>query len=141
MAFPADQGDISRIKELGRYSIPGAGHNNIGQAVNNKTIVWGRLQGLYKSTGLDLVRHGGTATAFGLSHLDHVSLTVRYAGASGTTVPATNLQFLANVTHLLGKIFVVDQVGTANPAVPTAGDTIIIDYVAIGDELDAVELV
>ncbi|KKN92392.1 hypothetical protein LCGC14_0208830 [marine sediment metagenome] len=141
MAFPADNGDISRIIELGRYNIPGAGHNNIGQAVNNKVIVWGRLTGLYASTGLDLLRHGGTDAAFGLSNTDKISLTCRKAGAAGAILPTSDNGYLANVTRLLGKIFLVDQCGQANPTVPEAGDTVVIDYVAIGDELAAPELV
>ncbi len=139
MAFPDDNGDISRITELGRFNIPGAGHNNIGQAVNNKVIVWGRLTGKYASTGLDLLRHGGVGPAFGLTVVDKVSLTVRTA-EDGTN-PTSDNQFLANVTRLLGKIFLVDQMGQANPAVPGAGQVIVIDYVALGDEAAAPELI
>ena len=140
MAFPDDNGDISRIIELGRYNVPGVGHNNVGQAKNEKVLVWGRLRGLYASTGLDLLRHGGTATAFGLETLDHISLTVRFAGSGGTVLPTADKGYLANVTHALGKIFVVDETGAANPAVPTAGDIIHIDYVAFGDKLGGTQV-
>jgi hypothetical protein len=41
----------------------------------------------------------------------------------------------------LGKLYVVDQIGQANPAIPTAGEEIVIDYCLIGEELGAPELV
>lgn len=141
MAFPADDGDIRVITELGRTSIPGAGHSKEGAAKNNKVITWGRITGLYKTTGLDLVRHGQEGGAFGLSTIDHVSLSVRTAGTAGTpTNPTSDNQFLAELGNA-NKIFVVDQMGQANPAVPSDTDTIVIDYVAIGEELGAPELI
>ncbi len=141
MAFPSDNGDIGTVVELGRTSIPGAGHSKEGVAQNNKVITWGRITGLYASTGLHTVRHGAQGAIFGLNTIDHITLSVRTAGTAATpTNPTSNNQFLANITHALGKIFVVDQMGQANPAVPTAGDTIVIDYVAIGEEHGAPEL-
>lgn len=139
MAFPNDNGDISRITELGRISIPGGGHNNIGQAKNNKVLVWGRLTGLYVSTGMDVLRHGsGDGGAFGLETIDHVSLNVRTSNAAN---PTNENCFIANLSIPLGKIYVVDGIGQANPAVPAAGQVMVIDYAIIGEELAAPELV
>ena len=131
-------GDITSIEELGRYTIPGAGHNLAGVAKNNKVLVWGRLTGLYVSTGLDLAAEGGKL-ALGVEPADHINLSVRYTGATGTTVPADQTQFLANLDSS-DKIFIVDQVGTADPAIPTAGDTIVIDYFVIGEDARSPEL-
>ena len=128
-------GDVSRITELGRFAIPGIGHNNVGQARNNKVMVWGRITGAYASTGITLTPFGGAAAALGLEALDHVSLTVRLSGADGAILPTTDKGFLANLTRDLDKIFVSDEIGAANPAVPTAGDVIVLDYVAFGEEL------
>jgi hypothetical protein len=139
MAFPTGNGDVSQITELGRFSIPGAGHNNVGQAKNNKVIVWGRLTGLYVTTGMDVLRHGhGNGGAFGLDTIDHVSLTVRTSNGGN---PTDENLFVANLSIPLGKIYVVDQVGQANPATPGNGEEIVIDYCLIGEELAAPELV
>jgi hypothetical protein len=139
MAFPADNGDISRITELGRFAIPGSGHNNIGQAKNNKVLVWGRLTGLYATAGMDVLRHGnGNGGAFGLSSIDMVSLNVR---KSATVNPTDEKLFLANLSVPLGKIFVNDDLGQADPAAVTAGQTVVIDYCMLGDDLTAPELV
>ncbi len=136
MAFPADAGDISQITELGRFNIPGTGHNNIGQAKNNKVMVWGQIKGLYDSTGLDALQYGTSESLFGLTVLDNLSLSVRTTGTAGTPVNVTSLKHpLAQLTQPLGKIFVADDVGQADPAVPSGSDTIVINYVAFGEEL------
>ena len=133
-------GDISRITELGRFAIPGVGHNNVGQARNNKVIVWGRITGSYLSTGMSLTPFGGTAAALGLETLDHVSMTCRLSGSAGTTVPATLTGTLVNVTHYLDKIWLVDEVGAGDPAIPTDTDIVVIDYVAFGEELNRAQV-
>jgi hypothetical protein len=136
-------GDVTHVKELGRYAIPGAGHNNIGQARNNKVLVWGEIKGTYVSTGMNLSPRGAVAAnspIFGLKTRDFLSLTVKLAGAAGTTVPAADTQFLATLKDD-GKLFICDQVGTANPAVPTAGDIITLSYIAVGDDATVPDLV
>jgi hypothetical protein len=142
MAFPADNGDISQIVEYGRFAIPGAGHNLTGAAKNNKVMVWGQLKGKYVTTGLDLNERGGIR-ALGVSTVDYYTLTVRYAGSGGTTVPADELLFLADLEQALtpGKIFVADQVGADSIAEPSDGDIITIDYFIVGEDITAPELV
>ena len=133
-------GDISSIVQLGRYEIPGGGQSAIGGKKNNKVITWGRITGLYASTGLNLTAKGGVR-AFGVSKADVVNLEVRTAGTTGTpTNPTSNNLFLANLLETTDKIFVCDQMGIANPAVPTAGDQIVIDFLVFGDDAGAPEL-
>jgi len=142
MAFPADNGDISQISEYGRFAIPGAGHNLQGMAKNNKVVVWGRIKGLYVTTGLDLDARGGLR-ALGVSTADYFSLTVRYTGATGAVVPTDLKLFLADLqqTTTVDKIFVADQVGTDAPAEPSNADIITIDYFIVGEDVTAPDLV
>ncbi len=131
-------GDITSIKELGRYTIPGSGHNLNGVAKNNKVMAWGTLVGTYAAAGMDLRTKGGVQ-ALGVSVADYIGLTVRYAGATATTVPADQTLFLANLDES-DKIFVCDQVGTANPAVVTPGEAVTIDYFVFGEDTSHPEL-
>jgi hypothetical protein len=128
-------GDITSIEELGRFGIPGAGHNLAGVAKNNKVFVWGRLTATYAAAGINLANEGGRA-ALGVGVADFISLDVRSANAA---FPGLDTNFLANL-DASDKIFVVDEVGTANPAVPTPGEVIVIDYFAIGEDNRSVEL-
>jgi hypothetical protein len=129
-------GDITSIKELGRYTIPGSGRSIHGLAQNDKVVAWGQLTGTYETTGLDLAAKGGRR-ALGVADADFVGLTVRTSNAA---VPAADTQFLANL-DISDKIFVCDQVGTANPAVPTPGEIIVIDYVIMGTDARNTDLV
>jgi hypothetical protein len=130
-------GDITSIEELGRFTIPGAGHDLQGLAKNNKVLVWGRLTGSYVTTGINLANEGGIL-ALGVSVADTVNLTVTAVNA---TYPTDNKLFLANLDSS-NKIFVVDEMGQANPAVPGDGHVVVIDYFVIGeDEARSPELV
>ncbi len=143
MALGDTAGDVYQIKELGSFPIPGAGHNSIGQAINNKVIRWGRIKGKYATAGLNLGARGGFR-ALGVNDADgcdYYSLTVRKAGASAAVNPASELQFLAEFVPSSGLIHIVDQVGADDPAIPTAGDLIEIDYLVIGEDATAPELV
>lgn len=131
-------GDITSIKELGRYTIPGGGFTTAGAANNNKVVTWGEIKASYASTGINLTAKGG-ALALGVSNIDFADLTVRLSGSTGTVVPTDNNLFLANM-NATWKIFVVDQEGQANPAVPTAGDLITINYLVVGDDTRTVNL-
>jgi hypothetical protein len=133
-------GDISSIKRLGRYVIPGSGQNTLGQPKNNKVITWGRITGLYTSGGLKLNDRGGIR-ALGVSVADVVHLEVRTAGTAGTpTNPTSDNLFLANLLETTNRIFVVDQVGQANPTVPEENDQMVIDYLVFGEDADTPEL-
>ena len=124
-------GDITSIKELGRFAITGAGHNLNGIAKNNKVMACGEIKGSYVSTGINLANEGGTR-ALGVSTADFISLSVKFTG-TGAIVPTALNGFLANL-DVNDKIFLVDQIGQDNPTVPTAGDLITIDYVVLGED-------
>ena len=128
--------DISYIKELGRYSIPGAGVNSVGGAVNNKVLVWGRLEGEYDTLGLDLLARG-TLRALGVENADFFTFEMRQAGVTGTrTNPTTLKLFKAHLqqTTVPGRIFCFDQLGAASPAEPSDSDIITLDFICLGDD-------
>ncbi len=133
-------GDITAIEELGRLTIPGSGKaGTSGTPTNNKVIAWGRITATYAATGIDLHGHqNATFRSLGVGGVgDFISLQVRYCGATATTVPTDNNLFLANLQAKTetGKIFICDQVGQANPAVPTPGEAVTLDYLVVGDDL------
>jgi hypothetical protein len=125
-------GDITSIKELGRFAIPGAGHTLSGIAKNNKVLVWGEIIGSYVSTGINLENEGGLH-ALGVTSADFISLTVTKTGAAGTTLPTQQLGNLANI-DAANKIFLCDSVGADNPTAVAAGDIITIQYCVFGDD-------
>jgi hypothetical protein len=132
-------GDITSIKELGRFTIPGAGHTLSGIARNNKVMCWGEIIGSYVSTGINLENEGGLH-ALGVTSADFISLTVTKTGAAGAILPTQQLGNLANI-DAANKIFICDSVGADNPAVPTAGDIITIQYFVFGDDSSTPALV
>ncbi len=137
-------GDITTIKILGSYPIPGGGRNLTGANENNKILVWGQLEGTYDSTkGLDLTPRGGLG-AFGITgEADFFSFEVKQCGVAGTrTDPASLAQFEAareneNGGGNVGSIFVVDQVGAANVEEPSDADLITINFIVCGDDATA----
>ena len=137
-------GDISEIKELGRYSIPGGGKNLVGQAVNQKVLVWGTIEGAYETTGLDLPARGGLQ-ALGVSTADFFTLEVRQAGVSGTrTNPTQQKLFKAGresengaTSGKRGFIFAFDDLGAGSPAQPSPGDLITLNFLVLGDDATA----
>ena len=136
-------GDITTIKEFGRYSIPGGGVNQGGAPVNNKVMVWGTIEGTYDGTvGLNLDARGGFG-ALGLTNMDFFSFDVREAGVSGTrTNPTQQALFRVgreneNGGGSVGKLFVIDEVGAASPAEPSDNDLITLNFLVIGDDASA----
>lgn len=135
-------GDITKIIEYGRFAIPGAGHNLVGQAKNNKVMVWGRIVGTYDELGLDLQSRGGLR-ALGVSVADYWTFNVRYCGATATTVPSNLKLFLADLELLStpGKLFVADEVGADTPNEPSPAESVTIDFFVIGEDATAPDLV
>ena len=129
-------GDITAIKELGRISLPGGGRNTDGLAKNNKVMTWGEITATYVSTGLALGAKGGVRV-FGVDTLDFLSLEARLVNAAD---PETDKNFLANWASLEDKIYICDEVGQANPAVPSNADAVRLRWFAIGDGNAAPEL-
>ena len=140
-------GDITTLKTKGRYSIPGGGKSLQGAAKNNKVMVWGQLEGTYSaSVGLDLGPRGGLR-ALGVSTVDFFSFEIRQAGVSGTrTNPTQQKLFKAGYEPETGagnvdSIFCFDDLGQGSPAQPSADDLITVDFLVIGDDATAPELV
>lgn len=136
-------GEITTIKVAGSYPIPGGGRTVDGAVVNNKIMVWGTIEGTYDGTvGLDLGPRGGLK-ALGVSTCDFFSFEVRLAGTSGTRTNPTTLDlFRAGYEPATGggnvdSIFVIDEVGDADPAEPSDGDLITLNFIAIGDDATA----
>jgi hypothetical protein len=129
-------GDITAIKELGRLTIPGGGREVGGTPSNDKIIAWGRITATYAAAGISLIGAGGFRALGVKGTGDLISLQVRYCGTTATTVPTDNNLFLANLQAKTetGKIFICDQVGQANPAVPTPGEDVTIDYLVVGED-------
>ena len=129
-------GDISAIEELGRTVLPAGGFVGItGTPSNSKIIVWGRITATYVSTGINLGAEGGTL-ALGIKEApDFIHLSPRQGGSTATTNPTSENGFLANLKPLTNLIFIVDQMGQANPAVPSDGETFTIDYFAVGEDV------
>ena len=137
-------GDITTIKEQGRYSIPGGGAQTPGAApVNNKVLVWGTIEGTYDATvGLDLGPRGGLR-ALGVTKADFFTFEVTQCGVSGTrTNPASLLQFEASYEPETGggnidSIFVHDQIGSGGPLEPSDNDLITLNFLVLGDDATA----
>ena len=127
-------GDVS-VKVLYKQTL-GGGRTLTGGAKNSKVLVVGEIKGTYVSTGLALNKFGGP-TAFGVSTLDFVSLDTRVI--AGVTDPAAEVLFLANFDASGNKIFLLEDVGAANPATPSDADAVTIRFLAVGDDADAPE--
>ncbi len=128
-------GDITAIEELGRLVLPHGGFvQATGVPSNSKIIVWGRITATYAAAGIDLLAAGGTRALGVLDDPDVLDFVPRQGGATATANPTDNNLFLADFKPLTDKIFIVDQEGQANPAVPTPSETFTIDYFAIGED-------
>lgn len=134
MAFPSDNGDLSRITRLGKVVLPGAGFTLNGVA-KRKAMVWGDMKGLWADTsGLKLSNRGGAA-ALGLGSIDYISFEVKFTGAAGTTAQSDeSTHSSAYNTTNDGIMLALD--GTTNP---TAGHIIVLGYVAVGDDATSPE--
>lgn len=120
-------GDITHIKELGRFTIPGGGFTTAGAAKNNKVMVWGEISGTWVDTNGLRLDNEGFPEALGVSTLDFVNVWVKTTG--GNASDDQDLK-LAEVDSVTGNIFVVETDADTNP---TAGDTVVLGYFAIGD--------
>jgi hypothetical protein len=127
-------GDI-QVKVLYRQSL-GGGKTLNGQSKNTKILVVGEITGSYVAAGLAVNKLGGPS-AFGVTTLDVLELDVRSVAAVETTIEKLQLACY-DVTNQ--KIFITEDIGAANPAVPSNADAIVIRFLAIGDDADAPEL-
>jgi len=140
MAYPDDNGDVTSIKELGHFDLPGAGHTRLGAASNNKSIRWGTIVGTFLAAGIALDRFGEDGRPFGLDELDHVSIECTTAGAASAIYPTSGKGIRATI-NVNNKIFICDTQGADTPVRPTDGDVITFNYVAFGSTYTSPELV
>ena len=128
-------GDVS-VKVLYRQTLSG-GRSLTGESKNSKILVVGEIKGTYVSTGLALNKLGGPA-AFGVSTLDCVHLDTRVIATA--TDPSAEVLFLANFDASGNKIFLLEDVGAADPATPSDEDAVTIRFLAVGDDATVPEL-
>lgn len=127
-------GDITANKVLYRQTV-GAGQDADGVQKNTKVLVVGELTCTYHSSGIAVNKLG--TSAFGVSNVDFIHLNpITIAGAS----PITQKLFKADYDHANQKIFLLEDVGQANPAIPSNADACVIKYVVLGDDAGAPEL-
>lgn len=127
-------GDITHIKQLGSFTIPGGGNTLTGVAKNNKVIVWGEIRATYVAAGISFDDAGGI-TALGLSALDFIRFEVSLLDGNDN---ATQVHFLASLAVDEDKIYLLDNV--AGDAKPENAEVVYLKYLACGDSTAAPEL-
>ena len=126
-------GDVT-IKNLYSQAL-GGGRDAGGVPKQSKRLVVGQITGTYVSTGLAINKHGGPQ-AFGVNNLDYLFLDVVTIATDGSTpaYPTTNALFKADYDHANQKIFLLEDVGAADPSVPSDADPVVLRFVAVGDD-------
>jgi hypothetical protein len=115
----------------------GGGRDANGTPKQSKRFVVGEINGEYLLAGMKVHPHGGPQ-AFGVNNLDYLFMEVIECGTLVT--PDSEKLPHASYDHANKLIFVVEDLGQTTPAVPTNGDTIVIRFVAIGDDPTTPEL-
>jgi hypothetical protein len=128
-------GDITAVKVLYRQAL-GGGQTGSGAKKNDKILVVGEITATYVAAGIAVNKLGG-ANCFGVSNIDFVKIEPTVIEAAFPT--AENL-FHASYDHENQKIFLLEDCGQANPAVPSDADTITLRFICVGDDADAPEL-
>ena len=137
-------GDITKVQELGRVSLPGGGNTTAGVQVQNKVLVWGRITATYVSTGINpasatsiMGASGTLAKTFGVENIDFAELTL--TKTSGAVADKDNLR-----TFVLDRgsdlIFGLESLGQNNSAAPTDQDAVELSYLVVGDSSSYAEL-
>jgi hypothetical protein len=109
----------------------GGGRDANGNPKQGKRFVVGEINGEYLLAGMKVHPHGGPQ-AFGVNNLDYLFLEVISSG-NGAVPDAEKLPH-ADYDHANQLIFVTEDCGASQPAVPTNADAIVIRFVAIGDD-------
>jgi len=129
-------GDITAVKVLYRQSL-GGGQDANGVKKSTKTLVIGEITATYVSTGISALKVGGDNVFGVLGNVDFVKLLPRTINAVFPT--AQNL-FKGDYDQVNKLIFLADQIGQANPAIPSNDEVCVIRFIAVGDDADAPEL-
>lgn len=127
-------GDITAIRQLGSFTIPGGGNTLTGVAVQNKVMVWGEITATYVAAGIDLSGAGGV-TALGVTTLDFVRFEVSKLDGNE---PASQVHFVAALAVDEDRIYLLDNV--AGDAKPEDAEVVFLKYLACGDSNAAPEL-
>jgi hypothetical protein len=128
-------GDITAVKVLYSQSL-GGGQDENGTKKNTKRFVVGEITATYLDAGIAVNKLGGP-NAFGVDKLDFVKLQMIRIN---TTYPDAEALQIANYDVTNQKIFIVADEGAGTPANPDVGATIVISFLACGDDADAPEL-
>jgi hypothetical protein len=139
-------GDITKIQELGRISLPGGGNTTAGKQRQNKVLVWGKVTCTNVSTGINpasatgILGAGGTlAKIFSVENIDFCELTVNDQGAGeNNDVDAMHYYALDRGSNLIHGL---EDLGHPTRA-SAAGDGDILDlrYLVVGDASSYAEL-
>ena len=137
-------GDITKVQELGRFSLPGGGNTTAGVQVQNKVLVWGVITATYVAAGINPAAAGslfgasGTlAKTFGVENIDFCELTLTVT--DGQVADKDNVR-----TFVLDRgsdlIFGLEGIGQAQATLPTDGDAVELSYLVVGDSSSYTEL-
>ena len=127
-------GDI-QVKVLYRQSL-GGGVDATGVAKNTKILVIGEITGTYVAAGLAVNKLGGP-NAFGVRNLDFLKLNPI---TIDSIYPTAEKLFKADYDVTNQKIFLLEDLGAADPAKPADADVVLLKFIAVGDDADAPEL-
>ena len=137
-------GDITKVQELGRISLPGGGNTTAGLEVQNKVLVWGVITATYVSTGINpasatgIFAAGGTlAKVFGVENIDFCELTLTKTDGAVATKDIVRTFALDRGDDL---IFGLETIGASQAAAPTDADAVELGYLVVGDSSSYAEL-
>lgn len=130
-------GDLTAIKILGSWTIPGGGHTTTGAASNSKRAVWGQFTGPSEDTdGLNLIRYGGFA-ALGLAACDVIKFDVVSVNA---VFNVDEQLWEASIGRDDENVYLTVNGGVGAGDSPDAGHECIVNFFAIGDSNAAPDL-
>ncbi len=139
-------GDITKVQELGRISLPGGGNTLTGVQAQNKVLVWGKITctqataGINPASATGIFGASGTlAKIFSVENIDFCELTVNDQGA-GEDNDEDALHYYA-LDRGSDLIFGLEDLGHPTRAsVATAGDVLDLRYLVVGDSSSYTEL-
>ncbi len=130
-------GDITAVKVLYRQTL-GGGQNASGNKKNDKVLVVGEITATYVSGGIACNKYSvGSGGVFGVTNIDFVKIEptlIQTAASSDDSL----LVLSADPTNQ--KIFLSEDLGVANPAIPSDQDAIILKFICVGDDAGTPEL-
>ncbi len=129
-------GDVTKVAVLGSYNLPGGGNTTTGAQKQNKALIWGEVTCTAADAGIDIASTSGVAdaatwpTALGFENIDILEFNIKTI--AGEAAVDDNVYFF-DVSHDTWLIHALEDVGQSNAIPPTAGDTLILTFWAVGD--------